>query len=200
MSKDIPSASSCSQSFRMLRFWHLSRLGTTLFYAYHHFGPALKLCWQLLYGCSFKLPLGAGWTSSYFASRAALAECDFAWSLCVHDGLLIQGTVVVIRFEGPKGGPGMPEMLSPTAAIMGAGLGKECALITDGRFSGGSHGFCIGHVSPEAQVGGPIGLVSLPHLPPTIMDPTCCWQQRKNISLKWTVLFAPQGSAALTES
>ncbi len=71
-----------------------------------------------------------------------------------------QGSVVVIRYEGPKGGPGMPEMLYPTAAIMGAGLGKECALITDGRFSGGSHGFCIGHVAPEAQEGGPIGLVS----------------------------------------
>jgi dihydroxy-acid dehydratase len=72
----------------------------------------------------------------------------------------LQGAVVVIRYEGPKGGPGMPEMLSPTAAIMGAGLGKECALITDGRFSGGSHGFCIGHVAPEAQEGGPIALVT----------------------------------------
>ena len=70
-----------------------------------------------------------------------------------------RGKVVVIRYEGPKGGPGMPEMLTPTSAIMGAGLGKECALITDGRFSGGSHGFVIGHVTPEAQVGGPIGLV-----------------------------------------
>jgi dihydroxy-acid dehydratase len=65
------------------------------------------------------------------------------------------------RYEGPKGGPGMPEMLTPTSAIMGAGLGKECALITDGRFSGGSHGFVIGHVAPEAQVGGPIGLVQV---------------------------------------
>lgn len=70
-----------------------------------------------------------------------------------------KGTVVVIRYEGPKGGPGMPEMLTPTSAIMGAGLGKECALITDGRFSGGSHGFVIGHVCPEAQAGGPIALV-----------------------------------------
>ncbi|EFJ41260.1 hypothetical protein VOLCADRAFT_77661 [Volvox carteri f. nagariensis] len=70
-----------------------------------------------------------------------------------------RGKVVVIRYEGPKGGPGMPEMLTPTSAIMGAGLGKECALITDGRFSGGSHGFVIGHVTPEAQVGGPIALV-----------------------------------------
>ena len=71
----------------------------------------------------------------------------------------MQGKVIVIRYEGPKGGPGMPEMLNPTAAIMGVGLGSECALITDGRFSGASHGFCIGHVSPEAQDGGPIGLV-----------------------------------------
>ena len=69
------------------------------------------------------------------------------------------GMVVVIRYEGPKGGPGMPEMLTPTSAIMGAGLGNDVALITDGRFSGGSHGFIIGHVTPEAQVGGPIGLL-----------------------------------------
>ena len=69
------------------------------------------------------------------------------------------GDVVIIRYEGPKGGPGLPEMLTPTSAIMGAGLGDCVALITDGRFSGGSHGFCIGHVTPEAQVGGPIALV-----------------------------------------
>jgi len=67
--------------------------------------------------------------------------------------------VVIIRFEGPKGGPGMPEMLTPTSAIMGAGLGKDVALLTDGRFSGGSHGFIVGHVTPEAQEGGPIALV-----------------------------------------
>ena len=70
-----------------------------------------------------------------------------------------KGDVVVIRYEGPKGGPGMPEMLTPTSAIMGAGLGADVALMTDGRFSGGSHGFIIGHVTPEAQVGGPIGLI-----------------------------------------
>jgi dihydroxy-acid dehydratase len=69
------------------------------------------------------------------------------------------GDVVVIRYEGPKGGPGMREMLSPTAAIMGKGLGQEVALITDGRFSGGSHGFVVGHVSPEAALGGPLALV-----------------------------------------
>jgi dihydroxy-acid dehydratase len=65
----------------------------------------------------------------------------------------------VIRYEGPKGGPGMPEMLTPTSAIMGAGLGRDVALLTDGRFSGGSHGFIIGHITPEAQDGGPIALV-----------------------------------------
>ena len=73
---------------------------------------------------------------------------------------LLQGSVIVIRYEGPKGGPGMPEMLTPTSAVIGAGLGQHVALITDGRFSGGSHGFVIGHVAPEAQEGGPIGLVS----------------------------------------
>ena len=65
-----------------------------------------------------------------------------------------KGDVIVIRYEGPKGGPGMPEMLTPTSAIMGAGLGKDVALITDGRFSGGSHGFLVGHITPEAQEGG----------------------------------------------
>jgi dihydroxy-acid dehydratase len=70
-----------------------------------------------------------------------------------------KGDVIVIRYEGPKGGPGMPEMLTPTSAVMGAGLGKDVALLTDGRFSGGSHGFIVGHVTPEAQEGGPIGLI-----------------------------------------
>ena len=72
---------------------------------------------------------------------------------------ITKGDVVVIRYEGPKGGPGMPEMLTPTSAIMGAGLGKDVALITDGRFSGGSHGFLVGHITPEAQEGGPIAHV-----------------------------------------
>lgn len=87
------------------------------------------------------------------------AEDDFIAAL--ERGELKKGekTVVVIRYEGPKGGPGMPEMLKPSSAIMGAGLGKDVALITDGRFSGGSHGFLIGHIVPEAQEGGPIGLV-----------------------------------------
>jgi dihydroxy-acid dehydratase len=70
-----------------------------------------------------------------------------------------KGDVIVIRYEGPKGGPGMPEMLTPTSAVMGAGLGQDVALITDGRFSGGSHGFLVGHITPEAQEGGPIALI-----------------------------------------
>jgi dihydroxy-acid dehydratase len=75
------------------------------------------------------------------------------------DGQILKGDVIIIRYEGPKGGPGMPEMLTPTSAVAGAGLIKDVALITDGRFSGGSHGFIIGHVVPEAQEGGPIALV-----------------------------------------
>ena len=74
-------------------------------------------------------------------------------------GTVKAGDVVVIRYEGPRGGPGMREMLSPTGAIMGRGLGDKVALITDGRFSGGSHGFVVGHVAPEAAVGGPIALL-----------------------------------------
>jgi dihydroxy-acid dehydratase len=91
-------------------------------------------------------------------ARVFDAEEDMLAALAA-DPASLKGSVIVIRYEGPKGGPGMPEMLTPTSAIMGAGLGKDCALITDGRFSGGSHGFCIGHVAPEAQVGGPIGLL-----------------------------------------
>ena len=75
------------------------------------------------------------------------------------NGTIKKSHVIVIRYEGPKGGPGMREMLSPTSAIMGKGLGKDVALITDGRFSGGSHGFVVGHITPEAYVGGAIALV-----------------------------------------
>ena len=77
----------------------------------------------------------------------------------LEDKKILKGDVVIIRFEGPKGGPGMPEMLTPTSAIIGAGLGSDVALLTDGRFSGGSHGFIVGHITPEAQGGGPIALV-----------------------------------------
>lgn len=95
----------------------------------------------------------------HFSGPAKVFNDEFEANEGIKKGEVAKGNVVVIRYVGPKGGPGMPEMLKPTAAIMGAGLGKEVALITDGRFSGGSHGFVVGHVSPEAQVGGAIALV-----------------------------------------
>ncbi|HCX87083.1 MAG TPA: dihydroxy-acid dehydratase [Gammaproteobacteria bacterium] len=94
-----------------------------------------------------------------FSGPARVFDGEEAMLKALEEGRIQKGDVIVIRFEGPKGGPGMPEMLTPTSAIMGAGLGSDVALITDGRFSGGSHGFIIGHVVPEAQEGGPIGLV-----------------------------------------
>ncbi|WP_340198799.1 dihydroxy-acid dehydratase [Ascidiimonas sp. W6] len=94
-----------------------------------------------------------------FTGKAKVYDGEFAANKGISKGEVQKGDVVVIRYEGPKGGPGMPEMLKPTAAIMGAGLGKDVALITDGRFSGGTHGFVVGHVSPEAQDGGTIALV-----------------------------------------
>ncbi|KAH7833521.1 hypothetical protein Vadar_007136 [Vaccinium darrowii] len=96
----------------------------------------------------------------YFSGPALVFEGEEAMLAAISkDPLSFKGKVVVIRGEGPKGGPGMPEMLTPTSAIMGAGLGKDVALLTDGRFSGGSHGYVVGHVGPEAQEGGPIALV-----------------------------------------
>ncbi|KAK0127232.1 dihydroxy-acid dehydratase ilv3 [Cadophora gregata f. sp. sojae] len=96
-----------------------------------------------------------------FVGKAKCYDAEDDFIAALERGEIKKGekTVVVIRYEGPKGGPGMPEMLKPSSAIMGAGLGKDVALITDGRFSGGSHGFLIGHIVPEAQEGGPIGLV-----------------------------------------
>ena len=95
-----------------------------------------------------------------FQGTAKVFNGEYAANDGIRDGLVKAGDVVVIRYEGPKGGPGMPEMLKPTAAIMGAGLGKDVALITDGRFSGGTHGFVVGHITPEAQEGGVIALVN----------------------------------------
>ncbi len=95
----------------------------------------------------------------HFTGPARVFESEFDANEGIGAGRVAKGDVVVIRYEGPKGGPGMPEMLKPTAAIMGSGLGKEVALITDGRFSGGTHGFVVGHVSPEAQEGGNIALL-----------------------------------------
>ncbi|MGH9240465.1 MAG: dihydroxy-acid dehydratase, partial [Vicinamibacterales bacterium] len=94
-----------------------------------------------------------------FSGIAKVYDSEEAMLAGLEKGEISTGHVIVIRYEGPKGGPGMPEMLTPTSAIMGAGLGADVALMTDGRFSGGSHGFIIGHITPEAQEGGPIALV-----------------------------------------
>ncbi|WP_047245568.1 dihydroxy-acid dehydratase [Maribacter thermophilus] len=94
-----------------------------------------------------------------FRGTANVFDSETAVNEGIKNGKVKKGDVVIIRYEGPKGAPGMPEMLKPTSSIMGAGLGKDVALITDGRFSGGSHGFVVGHVAPEAQVGGNIALV-----------------------------------------
>ena len=94
-----------------------------------------------------------------FRGPAKVFDSEEEMLAALEQNRIAKGDVVIIRYEGPKGGPGMPEMLTPTSAIMGAGLGSDVALLTDGRFSGGSHGFIVGHVTPEAQVGGPIALV-----------------------------------------
>lgn len=117
---------------------------------------------QILYGNL--APEGAvakitGKEGTKFTGTARVYNSEEESLKAIQNGEVQKGDVVIIRYEGPKGGPGMREMLSITAAIMGAGLGKDVALITDGRFSGGSHGFVIGHVTPEAQVGGPIALI-----------------------------------------
>ncbi|MBL1141176.1 MAG: dihydroxy-acid dehydratase [Proteobacteria bacterium] len=94
-----------------------------------------------------------------FSGPARVFDSEEDMIKALEENKIEKGCVIIIRYEGPKGGPGMPEMLKPTSAVMGAGLGKDVAMITDGRFSGGSHGFIIGHVAPEAQEGGPIALV-----------------------------------------
>ncbi|MEC9091651.1 MAG: dihydroxy-acid dehydratase [Planctomycetota bacterium] len=94
-----------------------------------------------------------------FTGPAKVFDSEELMLTALEENKIVKGDVVVIRYEGPKGGPGMPEMLTPTSAIMGAGLGSDVALLTDGRFSGGSHGFIVGHVTPEAQEGGPLGLI-----------------------------------------
>jgi len=100
-----------------------------------------------------------GKEGEHFSGPARVYDAEEAMLAALEKNEICKGDVVIIRYEGPKGGPGMPEMLTPTSAIMGAGLGGDVALITDGRFSGGSHGFIVGHVVPEAQEGGPIALV-----------------------------------------
>ncbi len=95
----------------------------------------------------------------HFSGPARVFDSEEQMLAALEEKRIQKGDVIVIRYEGPKGGPGMPEMLTPTSAIMGAGLGQAVALLTDGRFSGGSHGFIVGHITPEAQAGGPIALV-----------------------------------------
>ena len=101
----------------------------------------------------------AGFDSDVFTGTARVFDGERAAMDAVEDGSLKPGDVVVIRYEGPKGGPGMREMLAVTGAIKGAGLGKDVLLLTDGRFSGGTTGLCVGHVAPEAVDGGPIAFV-----------------------------------------
>ncbi|MEM9883190.1 MAG: dihydroxy-acid dehydratase [Planctomycetota bacterium] len=107
-------------------------------------------------GCVGKI---TGKEGTVFKGTARVYDCEEDMLDGLERGEIVKGDVIIIRYEGPKGGPGMPEMLTPTAAVAGAGLIKDVALMTDGRFSGGSHGFIIGHVVPEAQEGGPIALV-----------------------------------------
>ena len=102
----------------------------------------------------------AGLDELAFEGTARVFDGEAAAMDAIVAGSIEPGTVLVIRYEGPKGGPGMREMLAVTGALEGAGRGSDCALITDGRFSGGTHGFCIGHVAPEAVDGGPIALVA----------------------------------------
>ena len=94
-----------------------------------------------------------------FTGKAKVFDSEELALTAILDGTIVKGDVIVIRYEGPRGGPGMREMLSPTSAVMGKGLGSDVALITDGRFSGGSHGFVVGHITPEAMEGGPIAIV-----------------------------------------
>src|SRR5207248_7150086 len=101
----------------------------------------------------------SGKEGEVFEGPARVFDDEFELIDGIQSGRVKHGDVVVIRYVGPKGGPGMPEMLKPTSAIIGAGLGKSVALITDGRFSGGTHGFVVGHITPEAQDGGGIALV-----------------------------------------
>ncbi|MCU5783331.1 dihydroxy-acid dehydratase [Alcanivorax balearicus MACL04] len=117
---------------------------------------------RILYGNL--APTGAvakitGHEGTHFSGKARVFASEEGATAGIMEGTVVAGDVVVIRYEGPRGGPGMREMLTPTSAIMGRGLGNDVALITDGRFSGGSHGFVVGHITPEAQQGGPIALV-----------------------------------------
>jgi len=101
----------------------------------------------------------SGKEGSFFSGTAKVYNSEESALIDILGDKIKKGMVIVIRYEGPVGGPGMREMLSPTSAIMGKGLGKDVALITDGRFSGGSHGFVVGHITPEAYIGGPLAII-----------------------------------------
>ncbi len=120
-----------------------------------------------------------------FSGTARVFNSEEAAMAKILDGSIKKGDVIVIRYEGPQGGPGMREMLSPTSAVMGRGLGKDVALITDGRFSGGSHGFVVGHITPEAYVGGPLAILKNGDFPRSPSTP-------KNANS--TSIFLPQKS------
>ena len=154
-----------------------------------------------------------------FTGTARVFECEEMALKAILDGTVVKGDVIVIRFEGPKGGPGMREMLSPTSAVMGKGLGQEVALITDGRFSGGTHGFVVGHITPEAYVGGPLAIVengdkitidaeshelSLHVEPEEISRRLAAWQQPKRrythgVLAKYAKLVCSASEGAVTD-
>jgi dihydroxy-acid dehydratase len=131
----------------------------------------------------------AGFDESVFTGTARVFDGERAAMDALEAGQIVAGDVVVIRYEGPKGGPGMREMLAITGAIKGAGLGKDVLLITDGRFSGGTTGLCVGHIAPEAVDGGPIAFVrdgdpitldvANRTLEVTMDDPSGSWEARK---------------------
>src|SRR5699024_8556417 len=113
----------------------------------------------------------AGFDADVFRGTARVFDGERAAMDALEDGTIAAGDVVVIRYEGPKGGPGMREMLAITGAIKGAGLGKDVLLVTDGRFSGGTTGLCVGHIAPEATDGGPVALVR--DGDPIVLDVAC---------------------------
>jgi dihydroxy-acid dehydratase len=130
----------------------------------HSFDNPIKPTSHLVIMYGNLAPMGgvakiSGKEGERFSGTARVFDSEEATMKAILGGKIKKGDVVVIRYEGPKGGPGMREMLAPTSAIMGRGLGKDVALITDGRFSGGTHGFVVGHISPEAHLGGPLALV-----------------------------------------
>jgi dihydroxy-acid dehydratase len=127
--------------------------------AYHEKGGLAVLRGSLAPDGAIVKRIGVQEDAWHFVGKARVFESEEAAGAAIMEGKIRPGDVLVIRYEGPKGGPGMREMLTPTAVLAGRGLDAECALITDGRFSGGTRGLCIGHVSPEAAEGGPIALV-----------------------------------------